>query len=1130
MQWAFAVLFGIVASAALAQRGAPLPPPVQPSGPPASEADRPRIAPSADWVKAATLPAPPPQAGQAAIVMLLSDQQVRLLDGGGEAYVAVAYKINSSQALAAAALGIAWDPAMGGVTIHHYRLIREGKPIDLLGDGSKLVVVRREPNLERATLDGHLTATLQPENVRVGDIVEFAYTARARDPALAGRMESLHGWGSGVPIGRARLRVLSPVELTRKEYPGAPAVSVQRTADGYEYVADATNYSPPRPPRNAPPRARLANLVEFTNARSWAEVAASARPLYTTRAVITPGSPLAAEIARIKAASPDQKKRAELALSVVQQQVRYVLLALNGGGYTPAPAELTWQRRFGDCKGKTVLLLAMLNALGIEAEPVLVNTEAGDATGSQLPRMQSFDHVLVRARIGGRSYWLDGTRPDDTDLDRIDPPSFRYALPLVAGAKLEPVEPFQPQHPLVTQTLDLDARDGLTVPAKASAEMRLEGPAATAWRVTLKQLSPADRDRALREFWRREYSFVEPQTVAASEEPHTGAMILSARGTARMGWGEDRPVRYEADGASIGFRLDTTRDEELGKDAPFEVSYPNWTEYRQTILLPHGGKGFRLSGGVLDETHGPWVFKRSVKLDGERFTLSSTVRSTASEMAAAVARTEEPKFRELAKSTVWVDAPASYPLTAADTAALKAEPAPQTAKAYVDRATKLFDANQPEAAQADLEAALKLEPDNAAALAKLGVRLIETGNVERGRPLVERALAADPKQPDALAQRALLAERETRYADAERDYTSALETWPNWRFALVRRAYVRARIGKADLAMQDVESLERETIKPAEAAQLRVRIALTGRTNEDEQARALARLVDSRPDDLLIRRERAQFLLRTKLKPVARQDYDLLIAKEPSADLYIERAQTWDAAAEQARWRADLSEAAKLQPKSGRIPMTRAAIELRLKNYDAAAKAADEGHALQPDDLELALTRLTILRNAKKLTQEQQLTETEAIVRAHPDNAMLHNNLCWARATHNLQLEAARANCETALKLAPRAASYLDSRGLLNYRLRDYKAALADYDRALSIVSDLPASLYGRGLAKAALGDKPGAAADFAAARKASPGIDEYFGGFGLAAPDAPKAAATKTAAAAAAPAITGELSRANQP
>jgi hypothetical protein len=78
-------------------------------------------------------------------------------------------------------------------------------------------------------------------------------------------------------------------------------------------------------------------------------------------------------------------------------------------------------------QGKTALLVALLKGLGIAARPVFVDTDSGDAVARRLPAMNLFDHVLVEAQIGGRSYWLDGTR-------RAIPASTGWKCPTITAA------------------------------------------------------------------------------------------------------------------------------------------------------------------------------------------------------------------------------------------------------------------------------------------------------------------------------------------------------------------------------------------------------------------------------------------------------------------------------------------------------------------------------------------------------------------------------------------------------------------------------------------------------------------------------------------------------------------------
>jgi hypothetical protein len=59
------------------------------------------------------------------------------------------------------------------------------------------------------------------------------------------------------------------------------------------------------------------------------------------------------------------------------------------------------------------MLLALMNELGIKAEPALVSLTRGDDLNDRLPGLAVFDHVFVHTVIGRRDFWLDGTRSGD---------------------------------------------------------------------------------------------------------------------------------------------------------------------------------------------------------------------------------------------------------------------------------------------------------------------------------------------------------------------------------------------------------------------------------------------------------------------------------------------------------------------------------------------------------------------------------------------------------------------------------------------------------------------------------------------------------------------------------------------
>ncbi len=91
-----------------------------------------------------------------------------------------------------------------------------------------------------------------------------------------------------------------------------------------------------------------------------------------------------------------------------------------------------------------MLLIALLRELGVAAEPVLGNLEGSDGADLRLPSPTVFNHVLVKATIGGRA--TSWTALSDRGLAAASP-AFRWALPCRSGAV--DLEPFAAEPPAV---------------------------------------------------------------------------------------------------------------------------------------------------------------------------------------------------------------------------------------------------------------------------------------------------------------------------------------------------------------------------------------------------------------------------------------------------------------------------------------------------------------------------------------------------------------------------------------------------------------------------------------------------------------------------------------------------------
>jgi hypothetical protein len=91
---------------------------------------------------------------------------------------------------------------------------------------------------------------------------------------------------------------------------------------------------------------------------------------------------------------PDRRGQAEAISHWVKKNIRYVNVTLGVGRVVPNEASEVLRNRYGDCKDHTTLMLALLAAKDIVAEPVLINS-ATAYTLAEPATPAVIDHVIV---------------------------------------------------------------------------------------------------------------------------------------------------------------------------------------------------------------------------------------------------------------------------------------------------------------------------------------------------------------------------------------------------------------------------------------------------------------------------------------------------------------------------------------------------------------------------------------------------------------------------------------------------------------------------------------------------------------------------------------------------------------
>jgi transglutaminase-like putative cysteine protease len=146
----------------------------------------------------------------------------------------------------------------------------------------------------------------------------------------------------------------------------------------------------------------FAPSLQFGNLKSWSDVAKA----YGSRAqpVVTPA--ISTKAQEITMGARSLMQRVERVHHWLARNVRYVSVSLLNGGFVPRSANSVLERGYGDCKDKTILLQALLAALGIDSSAVLVDTDDAYVLPPQ-PTPFTFDHVMVY--VPALNLYLDST-------------------------------------------------------------------------------------------------------------------------------------------------------------------------------------------------------------------------------------------------------------------------------------------------------------------------------------------------------------------------------------------------------------------------------------------------------------------------------------------------------------------------------------------------------------------------------------------------------------------------------------------------------------------------------------------------------------------------------------------------
>ena len=145
--------------------------------------------------------------------------------------------------------------------------------------------------------------------------------------------------------------------------------------------------------------------VELTTFKDWASVAAWYAALQKGRTTPTPE--IRAKALELVKGKDAQLDKIAALYDYVAKNIRYVSLSFGLGRFQPHSAADVFKNQYGDCKDKVTLLAAMLNAIDVPSDAVLI--PSARKIDPSVPSPSQFDHLITAVPHDEKLVWMDST-------------------------------------------------------------------------------------------------------------------------------------------------------------------------------------------------------------------------------------------------------------------------------------------------------------------------------------------------------------------------------------------------------------------------------------------------------------------------------------------------------------------------------------------------------------------------------------------------------------------------------------------------------------------------------------------------------------------------------------------------
>jgi len=246
--------------------------------------------------------------------------------------------------------------------------------------------------------------------VEDGCIIEFAYEIKNLQPVLSFDYFDIFLCQNFYPIEEDIMEIVLPANIELKYKKFKTELTPRIIADGNKkrYIFSNTKQNEIIPESRMPalldkdtfPQLYIWTLSSWDVISKWY--------INLVREQMKSDSELESYTLQLIADKKTDEDKINAIFNFVSQNIRYISVLLGPYTHKPHAANEIFQKRYGDCKDKTVLLLTMLKIAGIKGMPALVPAN-GKYFDESIPSLNAFNHVIAVVPFNDKYFWLDAT-------------------------------------------------------------------------------------------------------------------------------------------------------------------------------------------------------------------------------------------------------------------------------------------------------------------------------------------------------------------------------------------------------------------------------------------------------------------------------------------------------------------------------------------------------------------------------------------------------------------------------------------------------------------------------------------------------------------------------------------------